>query len=142
MTTRSNQNEINSQLNSDYSIDYASSKATLKTLNDKQQQLTIVGVSEQAYNGYGKSEKLSIENEKNLTDDSSDSIGIKMDFGLLKFDEELIEFDQLRCVEFQEQFRADQSFRIFLSQTHSPYRFWFHLMEHAEHIETLMNGLE
>lgn len=151
-TTRSNQNdETNSMLNSDISFDFASSKTKSKISPsdnakyqqyEKRNQSTCATDSarKQNDNDYGKSNESSddtIDNEKNGFENK-----ISADFTLLQFDEEVIEFGVYNIIKFKEQFIVGQSFRIFLSQIHTPFKFWFQLKEHADTIETLMSGLE
>lgn len=50
--------------------------------------------------------------------------------------------DSLPELNFSDRFKIGQSFRIFLSQIHSPYKFWFHLNEHSNDIDRLMSRLE
>lgn len=61
---------------------------------------------------------------------------------LLQFDEENIEFGSLKHKSFDDLFSAGQSFHIYLSQVHSPYKFWFQKKTDCDDIDNFMEDLE
>lgn len=61
---------------------------------------------------------------------------------LLTFDEESIHLDDLATIALDKHIEPGRAFRLFLSQVHSPFKFWFQLNEHLEMIDSLMGGLK
>lgn len=85
---------------------------------------------------------------KNVESDSEDEVEIdidnktKMARYLLTFNEENIYLVDLPAIKLEQIMQPDKSFRLFLSQVHSPFKFWFQLDENLEMIESLMDRLE
>lgn len=73
---------------------------------------------------------------------SGGSISISLDDQLLAFEEEQIEFNDFPQINFGQTFKVDGTFRVIISQIHSPYKFWFHRAEYADDINILMDSLE
>ena len=61
---------------------------------------------------------------------------------LLTFNEEDIHLTDLPPIELNKIIEAGQSFRLFLSQLHSPFKFWFHLNADLEKIDSIMSRLK
>lgn len=152
-----NNDEIDSHFNLDNSFDCASSRATTKTKTTVDyENRRIDEPSRSIKANQTKSRFKIIRNEsptktrmKHISDDDDEhtlkngsDLELEIDTSLLKFEEERIEFDKLPTVNFEETFEDGQSFRIFLSQIHSPYKFWFQLKDDAEQLNDLMSSLE
>lgn len=75
-------------------------------------------------------------------EDSSQREKIDLNSLLLHFDDEKILFDDLPTLKMTDIFKPDQSFRMYIAQIHSPYKFWFQLKEKEELIDSLMDHLE
>lgn len=150
--TNNRTDEIDSHFNLDNSFDCVSSRATVqtKTSNDLDNRRidtanSLLATREPTNKAHTQSiesndKELNVSDECTLTNDSRSELEI--DLTLLKFEEFRIEFGGLPTVNFEEKFVHGQSFRIFLSQIHSPYKFWFHLKEEEENIANLMSSLE
>lgn len=67
---------------------------------------------------------------------------ISIDLTLFQFDEENIAFGAYNIIKFEEKFIVGQSFHVFVSEIHSPFKFWFQFKEDDGKIKTLMSGLE
>lgn len=66
---------------------------------------------------------------------------IDMDALLLQFDEEHILLDDLPTVKVADLFKVGNSFRMYIAQIQSPYKFWFQLKEDEASIDSLMDNL-
>lgn len=146
MTPRIKRDDDIDQFNTDLSSEYTQTNWTSKnrTIVDYPKQ-SVENGSEPTLDSYGKTiesiDKHSGENGHDQKDGSSTGI-ININCQLLLFDEHNIEFDDLPRIKFNEQFETGKQLRIFLSQIHSPYKFWFQLKDNVDHIETLMNAME
>lgn len=142
-TPRTNQNDEISQFNGDFSSEYMqTSTPTTKTDTDYHKRKVENG-SEPTFDSYDNKTNDSVDEHENGDDQlDSSNTGIDINCQLLLFDEHNIVFEDLKRVKFNEQFQTGQRIRIILSQTHSPYKFWFHLKDDEENIDSLMIGLE
>lgn len=61
---------------------------------------------------------------------------------LLTFEEEDIHLEGLPTMELDKIFESGRGFRLFLSQVHSPFKFWFQLNDNLEMIDSLMDRLK
>lgn len=61
---------------------------------------------------------------------------------LLTFDEEDIFLEDLPMIELDKIFESGRGFRLFLSQLHSPFKFWFQLNDNLEMIDSIMDRLK
>lgn len=140
VTPRTNRNAGISQFNADFSSEYTqTSTSRTKTNTDYRKQYVNNG-SERTFD----SETIeSVDKHENGHDQlDSSNTGIDINCQLLLFDEECIEFDNLSRIKFNEHFATGQRFHIILSQVHSPYKFWFHMKDDAENVDSLMHGLK
>lgn len=89
-----------------------------------------------------EADSIAIEDDREEEPKCSSGEPTELDFRLLKFDQEEIELGHLPEIKINDQFKCNQTMRIYLAQIHSPYKFWFNLSEHAEHVESLMSRME
>lgn len=61
---------------------------------------------------------------------------------LMTFNDDNIHVGDLPSIELDKLIQPGHGFRLFLSQVHSPFKFWFQLNEHSEAIDSLMDRLE
>lgn len=89
----------------------------------------------------------------NDSDDESDFDYGEMQFGNnndklniarygLTFDEENIHWQELPTMELDKIIETGRGFRLFLSQVHSPFKFWFQLNDNLETIDSLMERIK
>lgn len=149
-TAPNNRNDdIDSHFNLDHSFDLIShateaTKATADLDNrrvDKENRFKAREEIRKIHDSDESDKELDVDNEHTLTNESDSGL-LDIDLTLLKFEEFKIEFGALPTVNFEEIFSKGQKFRLFLTQIHSPYKFWFQFKEHEEHINTLMSALE
>lgn len=61
---------------------------------------------------------------------------------LLTFDEENIHLGDLPTMDLDKTIEIGRGFRLFLSQVHSPFKFWFQLNDNLEEIDSLMSRIK
>lgn len=61
---------------------------------------------------------------------------------LLTFEEEDIHLEGLPTMELDKVFESGRGFRLYLSQVHSPFKFWFQMNDDLDAIDSLMDRLK